>query len=43
MLLKKWKDGSAGHAKAMAAAFVNAIMYAGILGVVTLIALHLSK
>ncbi|WP_255246776.1 hypothetical protein [Paraburkholderia fungorum] len=43
MLLNKWKDGSAGHAKAMAAAFVNAIVYAGILGAVALIGLHLSK
>lgn len=43
MLLNKWKDGSAGHGKAMAAAFVNALLYAGILvGIVALIAIKLT-
>lgn len=43
MLLKKWKDGSAGHGKAMAAAFVNALVYAGIVGIIAAVALHFSR
>ncbi|ACD21568.1 hypothetical protein [Paraburkholderia phytofirmans] len=40
MVLNKWKDGSAGHLKAMAAAFVNALIYASIFTVVVVIASH---
>ena len=32
-MLNKWKDGEAGHLKAFAAALVNALIYAGIVGV----------
>jgi hypothetical protein len=42
MLLRKWKDGRSGHAKAMAAAFVNAIVYAAILGGVTIILIKIT-
>lgn len=42
MLLNKWKDGSEGHAKAMTAAFVNALLYAGILGIVALIVIKVT-
>ncbi|WP_282960932.1 hypothetical protein [Burkholderia cenocepacia] len=42
MLLNKWKDGSAGHVKAMTAAFVNALLYAGILGMVALIVIKVT-
>ncbi|MDN7570580.1 MULTISPECIES: hypothetical protein [Burkholderia] len=40
MLLNKWKDGSAGYGKAIAAAFANALLYAGISGIATLIVIN---
>lgn len=40
MLLNKWKDGKAGHAKAMAAALANAAAYVGAFCIVVLLALH---
>lgn len=40
MLLNKWKDGKAGHAKAMAAALANAAVCAGAFCIVALLALH---
>lgn len=43
MLLNKWKDGSAGHLKAMVAALVNATVYGGCFFIVLLLVLHLAK
>lgn len=43
MLLNKWKDGSAGHLKAMAAGLANAAVYAGVFVIVVLLALHFTK
>lgn len=42
MLLKNWKDGSRGHSKALVAAFVDAISYAGLLGIATLLIQHVA-
>lgn len=43
MVLNKWKDGSAGHLKAMAAALANAAIYAGVFCIVLLVALYVTK